>query len=68
MRTIKVIIERGDAGFSAYTVSKFATFALFGFGDSVESTIADFKMAYSEIQVFLKSVPNLQFDFQYKAA
>jgi hypothetical protein len=65
MKTIKVIIEHGTDGFSAYAVNKFDDFALFGFGDSIENTIDDFKIAYNEIKTSLDNVPELQFKFYY---
>jgi hypothetical protein len=68
MKKVKVIIERGTDGFSAYTVDKFDNFALFGFGDSVEKTIDDFKIAYDEIKASLDNVPELQFEFCYDVA
>jgi hypothetical protein len=63
MKKIKVIVERGEKGFSAYSIDKFDNFALFGFGDSVENTIDDFKIAYDEIKTSLDNVPELQFEF-----
>ncbi|MDR2802309.1 MAG: DNA-binding protein [Prevotellaceae bacterium] len=68
MKKVKVIIERGDDGFSAYTIDKFEDFALFGFGDSVEKTIDDFNIAYGELKASLDNVPELQFDFRYDVA
>ena len=63
MKKVKVIIEHGTEGFSAYSVDKFDNFALFGFGNSVERTIEDFKIAYDEIKTSLDDVPELQFEF-----
>ena len=68
MKKVKVIIEHGTEGFSAYSVDKFDNFALFGFGNSVERTIEDFKIAYDEIKTSLDDVPELQFEFYYDVA
>jgi hypothetical protein len=68
MKKVKVIIERGTDGFNAYSVDKFDNFALFGFGNSVEDTVEDFKTAYDEIKASLNNVPELQFEFYYDVA
>jgi hypothetical protein len=68
LKKVKVIIERGTDGFNAYSVDKFDNFALFGFGNSVEDTVEDFKTAYDEIKASLDNVPELQFEFCHDAA
>jgi predicted RNase H-like HicB family nuclease len=64
-----IIEETPDGGFSCYTQEEFPDFALFGYGDTIQSSMDDMLCAYQELKEMLanegKDVPKLEFVYHY---
>lgn len=54
MKTVKVFIEKGIGGFSAYMDDTPLDYSCVGNGNSVEEAIADFREAYAEMREYYK--------------
>ena len=70
MKTVKVIVERGnDNRYSAYMDYYDYDFGLAGFGKSVKEALEDFYLAYEEEKKMCidegKVIPELEFDICY---
>ena len=55
MKKIKVFIEKGTDGYSAYMDDTPLSYSCIGTGASVDEAIADFKLAYQEMREYYKS-------------
>jgi len=68
MKTINVIIERGDDGlFTAIPQHEYGI-GFFGLGRTVEEAIADLRNSHAEAKELLPELPDFEYDIKYDVA
>lgn len=72
MKKVKVFIEKSDYGFSAYMDDSPLSYSCIGEGKTVEETIDDFNLSYSDLKKYYKEIgkefEEIEYEFFYDVA
>ena len=72
MKKVKVFIEKSDYGFSAYMDDSPLSYSCIGEGKTVEETIDDFNLSYSDLKKYYEEIgkefEEIEYEFFYDVA